>query len=51
MDTVSRVFIIIAALEWVALGIYQLNMVRKWNKKFSDLYDECSKILSDDNDV
>lgn len=51
MDTVSSVFIIVAALEWLVVGVYALNVARKWNKKFSDLYDECYKILSDDNDV
>lgn len=34
---------IIAALEWIALGLLCLHGLRKWNKKFSDLYDELKK--------
>jgi hypothetical protein len=38
---------IIAALEWIALGLFCLHWVRKWNKQFSDLYDE---LKDGDND-
>lgn len=37
----------IAALEWMVLGLFCLYWVRKWNKQFSDLYDE---LKDGDND-
>ena len=39
----SDLMTIIAALEWIALGFLYLHGLRKWNKKFSDLYDELKK--------
>lgn len=33
----------IASCLWIALGVYCFFGLRKWNKKFSDLYDELKK--------
>lgn len=30
----------IASWLWIVLGVYCFFKLRKWNKKFSDLYDE-----------
>lgn len=30
----------IASWLWIALGVYCFFGVRKWNKRFSELYDE-----------
>ena len=27
---------------WLALGVYALYLLRKWNKNFNDLYEELS---------
>jgi hypothetical protein len=31
---------LIASLEWVALGVIVFIRLKKWNKRFSELYDE-----------
>lgn len=33
----------IAAIEWIALGVLVLHGVKKWNKRFSDMYDDLKK--------
>jgi hypothetical protein len=31
---------LIASLEWIALGIIVFHRVKRWNKKFEELYGE-----------
>lgn len=31
---------IVTALLWIVLGVYCFFGLRKWNKRFSELYDE-----------
>ena len=30
----------IASVLWIVLGVYCFFVIRMWNKRFSDLYDE-----------
>ena len=30
----------IASVEWIVLGLLFLHILRKWNRKFSELYDD-----------
>lgn len=38
---------LIASIEWMALGVWVMFGLRKWNKKFSDLYDDLKKEIVD----
>ena len=35
----ADILIIIAAVEWMALGLLVLWKLKGWNKRFQDLYD------------
>ena len=36
----SDVLTLIAAIEWIALGVLVLYRLSRWYKKFTELYDE-----------
>ena len=36
----ADIFTIIAAVEWMVLGLIFLWKLKKWNKAFQDLYDD-----------
>lgn len=36
----ADILTIIAAVEWMALGLLVLWKLKKWNKAFQDLYDD-----------
>lgn len=35
----ADIMTIIAAVEWIALGLYVLWKIKNWNKKTQELYD------------
>lgn len=35
----SNLLEIIAALMWIALAVYRFCDIRKWNRRFGELYD------------
>ena len=39
----ADILIIIATIEWIALGLLVLWKLKRWNKVFQDLYDELKK--------
>lgn len=39
----ADVVVLIAAVAWLVLAIVQANVIAKWNKKFSELYDDFLK--------
>ena len=40
----------IAALAWLALAVWAFIKMRRWNKLFSELYDELKKGILEVND-
>ena len=43
----AEVLKLIAAIEWIALGVLVLHGVKKWNKRFSDMYDDLRKEIEE----
>ena len=39
----ADILIIIAAVEWVALGLLVLWKLKKWNRKMEELYEDMKK--------
>lgn len=43
----ADVLTLIAALEWIALGIFVLYRLSRWNEKMQELYDELSETIKE----
>ena len=41
----ADVLTLIAALEWIALGVFVHYRLSRWNKKMQELYDELSETI------
>ena len=39
----TDVLTLIAAIEWIALGVLVIYRLSRWDKKFQELYDECTQ--------
>ena len=39
----ADIFITIAAVEWMALGLLVLWKLKKWNRKMEELYEDMKK--------
>lgn len=46
----SEMFQTIAALMWMALSVVVFIGTRKWNKRFSDLYDSIKSQLGEEEE-
>lgn len=38
---------LIAGIEWIALGIIVYWRIRRWNRRFGELYDELQKDIEE----
>lgn len=43
----ADIMTIIAAVEWIALGLHVLWKLKKWNKAFQDLYDDLKENMEE----
>ena len=43
----ADVLTLIAAIEWIALGIFVLYRLSRWNKKMQELYNELSETIKE----
>lgn len=39
----ATIFQNVASVLWLALGVYALYLLRKWDKKFNELYEELKR--------
>lgn len=46
----AEMFQTIAALMWMALSVIAFVEIRKWNKRFSDLYNHVKREFKEDED-
>ena len=46
----AETFQTIAALMWMALSVVTFIGIRKWNKRFSDLYESMKSKLADEEE-
>ena len=46
----AEMFQTIAALMWMALAVVAFIGIRKWNKRFSDLYESIKSQLADEEE-
>lgn len=44
----SDIMTLIAAIEWIAVGIVCFIGLRRWNKRFAALYDELKKMVEEE---
>lgn len=47
-EGVSDIMTLIAAIEWIAVGIVCFIGLRRWNKRFAALYDELKKMVEEE---